>query len=348
VELQLTAINYEAWDVLEADYPVDGQMEERLRFLLRYAILAPSGPNTQPWKFAIHDGSISVFADLSRALPFVDPSNRTLYMSVGCAIANLAVAGAHFGFAPQVNYFPDGQEGNRVAEVQLLPSGRRPVDMQEDLFSQIQRRHTTKDRYENAEIKPFILREIERSINLPGLHLSYLPDKDAKDRMADLVSRSHKIQLAKKEFRHDLGNWLRSNMTTEPDGMPLFTFGVPDVVSLGFPAAFKEFDLSLPVIYRDAGLIRDCFTLAVLTTDQDDKLTWTMCGFALENLLLRATFYGVRASFFSQPIGIADLREELKAQINHGHPQLVFSLGMAEPMRPSPRRPLDDVIIKQS
>ena len=197
-------------------------------------------------------------------------------------------------------------------------------------------------------IEPFILKEIERNINLPGLYLSYLPDKDAKEKMADLVSRAHQTQLAKKEFRHNLGDWLRSNWTTEPDGMPLYTFGVPDVVSLGFPAAFKEFDLSRPVIYRDSGLIHDCSTLAVLTTDQDDKQTWTMCGFALENLLLRATFYDVRASFFSQPIGLAHLREELKMQVNRGHPQLIFSLGMAKPMRPSPRRPLEDVIIKQS
>lgn len=343
----MTAKNYEAWEVSESDYPVNGAMEERLKFLLRYAILAPSGPNSQPWRFAINDGSVSVFADLSRALPFVDPSNRTLYMSVGCAIANLTVAGAHFGFDSSVSYFPRGQESDLVAEVQLLPeAGRRPADRQEDLFAQIQRRHTTKDRYENATIEPFILKEIEKSINLPGLYLSYLNDKDARDRMADLVSRAHQIQLSKKEFRHNLGKWLRNNWTAEPDGMPLYTFGVPDAISLGFPAAFKEFDLSRAVIYRDVGLIQGCSTLAVLSSDQDDKLTWTACGFALENMLLRATSYDIRASFFSQPIGLADLREKLKAQINRGHPQLLFSLGMAKPMRPSPRRPLEDVIIK--
>jgi len=344
---QLIAKNYEAWDVKESDYPADSPIEEKLRFLLRYAILAPSGPNTQPWKFAIHDSSISVFADLDRALQFVDPSNRTLYMSVGCAIANLAVTGAHFGFAPSVRYFPDGQDSDLVAEVRLLPAGQRPADGQEDLFFQIQRRHTTKDRYEKGTIDPFILKEIETNTNLSGIYLSYLPDEDARERITDLVSRAHKIQLARKEFRQNLGDWLRSNWTNEPDGMPLFTFGVPDALSLGFPAAFKEFNLSLPVIYRDSGLIRDCSTLAVLTTDQDDKLAWTMCGFALENLLLRATLYDVRASFFSQPIGLPALREELKTQVNRGHPQIIFSLGFAKPMRPSPRRPLEDVIVRQ-
>lgn len=343
----MTPKNYGAWNVRESDYPADGPMEERLRFLLRYVILAPSGPNTQPWKFAINEGSISVFADLSRALPFVDPSNRTLYMSVGCAVANLAVAGAHFGFAPRVSYFPDGEESDLVAEVQLLPGGNK-MDLQMDLFHQMQRRHTTKDHYKNATIEPNILKEMERNINLPGLCLSFIEDKDSRARMTDLVSRAHQTQLAKKEFRHNLGEWLRSNWTAEPDGMPLYTFGVPDAVSLGFPAAFKEFDLSRAVIYRDAGLIRDCSTLAVLSTDRDDKLTWTASGFALENLLLLATFYDVRASFFSQPIGLPNLREEMKALINRGHPQLLFSLGMAKPMRPSPRRPLEDVIITPS
>ena len=232
--------------------------------------------------------------------------------------------------------------------MQFSPAGRRPDDGQEDLFPQIQRRHTTKDRYENATIEPSILKEIEKSINLPGFYLSYMLDEDSKAKMADLVSRSHQIQLAKKEFRHNLGEWLRNNWTAEPDGMPLYTFGVPDAISLGFPAAFKEFDLSRPVIYRDSGLIHGCSTLAALTTDQDDKLTWAMCGFALENLLLRATSYDIRASFFSQPIGLPDLREKLKARINRGYPQLLFSLGMAKPMRPSPRRPLEDVIIKPS
>ena len=123
----MTAKNYEAWEVSESDFPANGPREEKLKFLLRYAILAPSGPNTQPWKFFIHDDSISVFADLSRALPFVDPINRTLYMSVGCAIANLAVAAKHFGFAPSISYFPDGLESDLVAKVQLS-AGQKPVD----------------------------------------------------------------------------------------------------------------------------------------------------------------------------------------------------------------------------
>ncbi len=338
----MTVKNLQAWEVKESDYPSERTTEERLKFLLRYAILAPSGPNSQPWKFAINTSTISLYADLKRCLPFVDPSNRTLFMSVGCALTNLVTAGEHFGFRPGVKFFPQGEESDLVAEVKYERG-----QVKEDLFSQITRRHTVKDRYEHRNIDTFVLDDLKTYIDQPIVHLRYLTASESKSRMTDLVARAHHIQLAKKEFRQNLGEWLRNNWTTEPDGMPLYTFGVPDAIALGFPAAFKEFDLSEAVIYRDSGLISGCAALAVLTSDRDDKSAWVRCGAALERFLLKATSYDIRASFFSQPIGLMELREELETMINQGFPQLLFSLGYAAPGRLTPRRPLEDVIVNQ-
>ncbi|MDM7912406.1 MAG: hypothetical protein QUS09_04850, partial [Methanotrichaceae archaeon] len=63
------ANNFAAWDVKESDFPEEGTTEDQLKFLLRYAILAPSGPNSQPWKFAVNISTIFVYADLKRSLP---------------------------------------------------------------------------------------------------------------------------------------------------------------------------------------------------------------------------------------------------------------------------------------
>ena len=40
------------WHVPEEVYPAAGTSEEKLRFMLNYAVLAPSGHNTQPWSLA--------------------------------------------------------------------------------------------------------------------------------------------------------------------------------------------------------------------------------------------------------------------------------------------------------
>jgi hypothetical protein len=340
----VSANNFAAWVVKESDFPENGTTEDQLGFLLRYAILAPSGPNSQPWKFAVNTNTISVYADLLRRLPFVDPSDRTLFMSVGCAIANLLVAGEHFEFSSGLDYFPKGQESDLVAEVKFQRKARTTG---EDLFDQITRRHTTKDRYEDRMIDEHILADLKTCIGEPGFHIQYMASKDEKSVLADLVARAHHIQLSNKYFRSNLGSWLRNNWTTEPDGMPLYTFGVPDAVSLGFPAAFKEFDLSEAVIYRDSGLINGCGAMAVLSSDGDDKLAWARCGRLLENYLLKATSYDIRASFFSQPIGLPQLREELKGMIKEGYPQILFSLGYSVPVKHTPRRALEDVLIAQ-
>ena len=53
-----------------------------------YASKAPSGHNTQPWKFHITDGTITVLPNLEVALPIVDRNNRESFISLGCAVEN--------------------------------------------------------------------------------------------------------------------------------------------------------------------------------------------------------------------------------------------------------------------
>jgi hypothetical protein len=100
------------------------------------------------------------------------------------------------------------------------------------------------------------------------------------------------------------------------------------------------------VIYRDSGLINGCSAMGILSSDEDDKLAWVKSGRSLENFLLKATSYDARASFFSQPIGLPELREELKGMINKGYPQILFSLGYSIPVKHTPRRALEDVIVE--
>jgi hypothetical protein len=331
--------NFNAWDVKESDFPAANSLKDKLKFLLRYAILAPSGPNSQPWRFAIDGSTVFVYADLGRSLPFVDPINRTLYMSVGCALANLLLAGRHFGFSYALDYFPEGKDSPLVARVDF----KKGKPEKDGLFDQITRRHTIKDRYVEGEIGWDILNDLKTCIDEGRIHLYYLTGKAMKSQVAEMVAQAHRIQLSRRDFRSNLGDWLRINWTAEPDGMPLYTFGVPDAVSLGFPAAFKEFDLSGAVIYRDTGLINGCSALCVLSSDDEDPPAWSRCGVLLERYVLKATKYDIYASFFSQPIAVPNLREELSSMTGPGNAQILFSLGYARPVKHTPRRDLEDV-----
>ena len=63
-----------------------------------YASKAPSGHNTQPWKFHITDSTITVLPNLDVALPVVDRNNRELFISLGCAVENLCIPSPRTSF----------------------------------------------------------------------------------------------------------------------------------------------------------------------------------------------------------------------------------------------------------
>src|SRR5512134_2668770 len=128
---------------LEHTFPVWGGPEERLRFFLQWAVLAPSRHNTQPWLFEIEGDELRVYADERRALPIADPDGRQLVMSCGAAIANLRLAAAHFGHATSCEVIPMHRRDGLLARVRL-EERRASTPEAEEMFQAIARRRTNR------------------------------------------------------------------------------------------------------------------------------------------------------------------------------------------------------------
>jgi nitroreductase len=58
------------WHISEAAFPSQGSPSEQLSDLLHYAVVAPSGHNTQPWLFRVTSGGVELFADLLARVTF--------------------------------------------------------------------------------------------------------------------------------------------------------------------------------------------------------------------------------------------------------------------------------------
>ena len=113
-------------------------------FLIEQAVKAPSGHNTQPWMFRIGETEIDIYPDYSRALPVVDPDNRELFVSLGCAAENLCIAASHKGYRPTVTVAEDSTICiylDRQADVTPSP-----------LFAQIALRQTNRRVYDGRMI----------------------------------------------------------------------------------------------------------------------------------------------------------------------------------------------------
>jgi hypothetical protein len=334
-----------AWNVREADFPTSGNLSDQLKFLLKYAVLAPSGPNTQPWKFSINDDQVSLIADFTRSLPSVDPTDRTLYISHGCLLTNLLVAAEHFGFGYNLKCLPEGLSGDRTAAVQFSKeSGKQKFP---DLFREITKRHTNRMKYEDRAIEDETLLRLKDCVNKDGFKLDIITGKEGRTEMADILARAHKIQLGNKAFRKELASWVRPNTSDAMDGLPGYSFGYSDFESFFGSFIFGTFDMSKSRARIETSYMEESPAVAVLSTQKEDKLTWIKAGILFETLFLTATKLGVRFDLFSQPTAIPQLRDKMAKILDTNYPQILIRMGYAEPSKHTPRRPVEDVLTKR-
>lgn len=189
------------WEVNAQDFLQGGSPISKLRFLLRYAILAPSSHNSQPWKFLIGEKEISVFADKDRWLQVADADQRELFSSVGCALENLPIAAEYFGYAHQMQYFPEG-EGDFVALVELRQEKKPQRYRDPGLLTQIPKRHTNHRLYETRQITDQDVAKFHACILEEGFWLFSTnegpypthSEEELRRRIDELITRADAIQ----------------------------------------------------------------------------------------------------------------------------------------------------------
>ncbi|MFY0612794.1 MAG: hypothetical protein JXQ99_14775 [Hyphomicrobiaceae bacterium] len=77
--------------------------------LIRHATLAANSHNTQPWLFEAGGNAIRIRADADRRCPVVDPDDRHVTASLGCATENLVLASKAAGIDTQVEFDPSSR-----------------------------------------------------------------------------------------------------------------------------------------------------------------------------------------------------------------------------------------------
>lgn len=342
-------------EVDEADYPSGGSPEERLRFLLHYALLAPSSHNTQPWLFRIRGDEVEVLADRTRALPVVDPEDRELVMSCGAALFHLRVAVHHFGHLGVVRTCPPPERPEVLAEPRHIPDclarlrlgpPEEPDEEWERLFRAIPDRRTNRRPFEDRPLPGRLLEELRWAADVEGAWLAFLQEEERRNALAELVAEGDRVQGADPRFRRELAAWVHPNRSRSRDGLPGHALGMGDLTSFVGPLVVRTFDWGEGRAAEDRQLALGSPTLAILGTDEDAPSAWMDAGQALDRVLLRAAAEGASASFLNQALEVESLRPRVADLLERtGHPQLVLRFGYGPEVPATPRRPLEEALV---
>lgn len=315
-----------------------------LRNLVRYATLAASSHNTQPWTFSLSPHSIRVLPDFSRRCPVADPDDHHLFVSLGCATENLAHAALASGLHAGV-YVDREREGG--VEVLLEPTQA----VRTRLFDAIPDRQCTRSRYDGQPISTQDLAALSAAGQGEGVSMLLLTERAQMEAVLEFVTEGNRSQLTDRAFLRELKAWMRfSEAEARRTGDGLYVsrgIGVPDVPHWVGSLLLSAFLRPKSENAKCAERVRSSTGVAIFVADANDKAHWVEVGRCYERFALQATALGVRNAFLNQPVEVAAIRTQFAQWLRIGdrHPDLVVRFGRGPRMPRSFRRPLDQVLL---
>lgn len=351
------AIDGDPRQVAATDWPANGSADQKLLFLLNYAVLAPSILNAEPWRFTLGGGSLTISEDPTRRLKAVDPQGREAMISCGGALFNLRMAARSFGGDPHVDMLGEAQ-APAIATVRLADASLQPSEEEQRLRDAMPERRTARGRFEDKPVPRALLGRLEDAAAAEGVSLAWTADVEQRREVASIVAEAERTHLNDPRYREELRGWLRDRQREHHDSLRevYARMGIPagrtpahparpDEITMDAASLMRDFASADTAAARQQTLAESSPVLALLATAGDTRADWLAAGQALQHILLTATAAGISASYLNPPIEQPRLRPRL-AELFHidQQPQLLLRLGFHAPVSATPRRPLREVV----
>jgi len=334
--------NYKAWHIDSGDFSHEWVDDKKLEFFARYAVLAPSGHNTQPWELEIKGDTLLVSINKSRRLT-ADGSgllSAEPYISVGTFLEMFALAAKGLGYSIKMDTLPDNV---LVAKLRI----EKRITPEPGILTAIVKRVSNRNPYADKRLDSKFLRTLTKA-DLTGISFTVINDKAGIDFMSQQTEKAIASIMSKPEYRKELSAWVRSNLTRKYDGMPGFTHGFGTVKSLISKAAIKHAPTQGPEAAKSAELIRKSGALIVVGCEDNSAQSFINAGRMFTRIFVLTYMAGLAASALGAAVLDSSTRKEVKKHFRISYRPL-YVIRIGDPTKSSlhsPRWPLERVLKK--
>ena len=326
------------------------------RRALAWAMLAPNPHNMQPWLVDLDEPDIvTLHVDRTRLLPQTDPFSRQITIGHGAFLELLSIAASADGYGTEIAPYPQGTAvGQPVARVRFVRDAASKAD---PLFAQIPRRRTTRIAFDGRPPSAEHIAALRAASDMAVTIVVETTRVEALRKLAIAgselemsIPRTHKesidvVRLGADEIaRHRDGISLTGPMMWALRQAGVMTHD--KAMTPGTMAWNGGRDYALKGYASAAGF-------GWFSTDGNTRATQIASGRAYARLNLKATELGVAMQPHSQTLQeypeMAALYADMRRETATGEGrtlQMFFRLGYAGASGPSPRRPLDAIVMK--
>ncbi len=288
-------------------------MDSVQKILVDSASLAPSGDNTQPWRFAFEPAAsgLKIVLDPTRDPSPMNAGQRMARIALGAAAENVQVAAQHNRWQAVVR-----NSGDVVGiSIDGLSSGSAAVP------EVLRQRVTNRRNYDGRTVPTEVRAEWERSIELPAaVRAKWIVERSSLSRCAPIVGTADSLMFGLREIRQAFLKNIRFDQPAAErvqEGLSLSSLELNFVDRIGLrllglvsDGVFRFSGMGAAFQKKSARLVETASGLVALVTSQTDSETDVEVGICFERIWLHLTALG----YAVQPMMSVPVLDNLRLQ----------------------------------
>ncbi|MDQ2996705.1 MAG: hypothetical protein M3R61_06560, partial [Chloroflexota bacterium] len=187
-----------------ADRILDSRIPEWVRFVVEHGVLAPSGGNSQPWRFYFDGLRLWVVHDQQRSSNLLDQQQRAASIALGAAIENMVIAAAERGYCTHVKLCPRPSMRTVVAELTFEHVSDVALTELTELFPLIRRRATNRRLAPRIPLPAAHIAALHAAAAVYGGQLHFLADPAALAEVGQIMGAGDQIRFLCRDLHREL------------------------------------------------------------------------------------------------------------------------------------------------
>ena len=342
------------------------------------ACLAPSGGNSQPWRWAYKQNELLLFNAFDGNQTMLGFENLPSYIAMGAAIENIFLKAGELQYKIHCKIFPD----NAIKDLVAIIGFQKSDDLTEAQFRRaafIETRLTNRNLGRRETIEPEVLEKLQSAASeVKGAELRFFTSDEDLQNIGDVLGEVEKIRLLEemghKDFVDEI-RWTPEENDTKRDGVDLRTLDITNAERVGLQVSKDKRIIDLIKQWNGGGAFKKLTkksidaagAVGVLSMKGQSYEEYIKGGQALQKIWLDANSMGLAFQpmasslfiyarlFKGKGIGLSNKGIQ---QLNELRPTFESSLGLnnqvnelfifrlsktSEPLVKSLRKPLEDV-----
>lgn len=331
------------WNIKKEGFPQNGSLQDKIKFVLSYAILAPSTHNSQPWLINIGYNSCRIYYDKKLNILEADPRGRDLYISMGCFVENLVIAASFFGIFKDLRIMLDD---NFIAEVYFQEKGDRNMDLSY-LVDIIPRRVNARGLFNSEKLPESIPAEM-MSLKKDGrIRTDFIINKEKIGQLAVLTVEGLRYAYKRPTFRKEMSGWMQNSLSGKKTGLPGYSLRMPFILSFFIPTLIRFFDIGPLLAKLNYRSMVSAPFVCIFSSEESDPSIWFETGRMAQRFMLHLNSKDIRTSIFVASIEMGDIYKKVQEVVGISlTPQFLFCAGyMKDVQIHSPRQDLEEKLI---